>query len=147
MRIPKRWAAALGAASLVCMLTTGLAFARGGEPATGETRPSTGMQEVLREIRALHRTRAEQFRAEVDALIDRAQAKGKITKEEAARLKESFRRPGDRAKIRGLLKGARTVAEVRARLQEAVKDGRLTQEQADRILRKWQDWHGVEEEP
>jgi len=145
MTITKRWAAALGAASLVCLLTTGLALAHGREPATDSSKPSAGMQEVLREIRALHRTRAEQFRNEVDALIDRAQAKGKITKEEAARLKQSFRRPGEGAKIRGLLKGAKTVAEVRARLQEAVKDGRLTQEQADRILRKWQDWHGDEQ--
>lgn len=148
MMIPKKWMTALGAALLTGVLVTGAAFAAGGEQ---PTKASQGVQELMTEIQALRQTRMEQLKAEVEALIDKALANGQITAEEAAGLKQRPKGPhqGPRHGFKGGLKGfprGANEAEVKARLDEAVKNGRLTQEQADQMLKRWQEWHAQKSE-
>lgn len=161
--LSKKWLTVVGAALLTGVLATGAALAAGGQGLGLEqaaAKLSPGVREVITEIHALRQSRMEQMKAEIDALVDKATAEGKITPEEAARLKEGGKRlrhgkdhaPGERG-----LKGAPgsqggpkgkgfgkfkhgTEAEVKARLDAAVKAGRLTQEQADQILERWRAW-------
>ncbi|MFZ5827631.1 MAG: hypothetical protein ACOY94_25285 [Bacillota bacterium] len=158
MMIPKKWMTALGAALLTGVLVTGAAFAAGGEkPAKAPLNASEGVQELLTEIQTLRQSRMEQLKADIEALVDKALAEGRITAEEAARLKEGPKRfhqgprgpfPGQRPGFKegkGFPLGA-TEAEVKARLDQAVANGRITQEQADQILKKWQEWQAKKPE-
>jgi polyhydroxyalkanoate synthesis regulator phasin len=150
--LSKKWMTVIGATVITGVLATGVAFAAGTdtvEKAVGKVSP--GMQELLKEIKTLRHDRMEQLKNEINGLIDKAQADGKITPDEATKLKErgkgQFKGHGgfkDRGGFKGhrgfgFMKGA-TEEQVKARLDEAVKNGRLTQEQADKLLKKWQDW-------
>lgn len=76
-------------AVLACALSTGVAFAAGKESDKSKlTAPSPGVQEVIGEIRELRKARMEQFRTEVEAVIDQAKKEGKITSDEANQLKD-----------------------------------------------------------
>lgn len=146
MMIPKGWKAAIGAVILTSVLATGAAFATESEtPTDRANKLSPGVEDVVKQLRSLRQSRLEQLKAEMNALIDQAVTDGKITAEEAARLKAAKTRlHHDRGHDpRGFLKRFgrnATEAEVRARLNQAVKNGRITQEQADQMLKRWQEW-------
>lgn len=128
----KRWLALVLVSLWACLLLGGAALAAESQPEKDRPKLSPGMEQLLNDIRTLRRTRMEQLNAEIDQLIERAQASGQITADEAARLKEwrSMRRHG--------LSPHATEAEVKAKLEEAVKNGRLTKQQAKQLLREWQ---------
>ncbi len=131
------WMTSMGTAILAAALATGVAFAAGGDVAGPKA--SQGAQQLMTEIRSLRHSRMEQLRAEIEAKIDKAAADGKITADEATRLKENMKHFKHGGKWHHDLKGA-TEAEVKAKLDAAVKSGRMTQEQADQMLKRWQEW-------
>lgn len=155
--LSKKWMTILGTTILSGVLVTSVAFAAGGEAVEqAANKPSPGVQQLMQEIRSLRQTRMEQFKTEVHGLIDKARSEGKITPEEATKLKERggkgfhHRGPkggrhghkgGPRGELHGL-KGA-DEATVKAKLAEAVKNGRITQEQADQMLQKWREWNAA----
>lgn len=144
MRFVRYWSRAIGLALLSCLLLTGVALAAPQNQAEqAPAQPSPGMQELMGQIRSLRKARLEQFRAEVEGLIKKAEADGKITPEEAARL----RQPRSPRVHQGhdWLQGA-SEKEVKAKLKEAVKSGRLTQKQADQLLAKWKEWKSKNEQ-
>lgn len=148
MMMKKKWMTAIGTAVLAGVLVTGAAFAAAAEkPAKAPGTVSPGVQELNTEIRALRQTRMEQLKAEIEALINKAAGEGKVTPEEATRLKEGGKRfhmggpKGERHGFMGEMKGfprATTEEEAKAQLAESVKNESITQEQADQILQKWQ---------
>jgi len=93
---------------------------------------SPGMEQLLKDIRELRRSRLEQLNAEIEQLIDQAAREGRITAAEAARLREwrQMRRLG--------LSLHATEDEVKERLDEAVKSGRITKDQAKKLFKEWQ---------
>lgn len=134
--IPKRWRVTAAALLATGVLATGVAFAATG-PASAE-KLSPGMQETMTQIRELRKSRMEQLRTDVQALIDKAQAEGKITPEQADKLKahpKGMGRHGHHPNFKGK---AMTQEQLKAKLDEAVKSGRLTQEQADKMLQRWE---------
>lgn len=92
---------------------------------------SPGMQQLMNEIRTLRRSRMEQLNGEIDKLIEKAEADKQITTDEAARLKEW------RSRKRLAVPHGATEAQVKDRLDEAVKAGHLTKEQAKQLLKEW----------
>lgn len=85
----RRGLLALTTAVLACALSTGGALAAGkGGDKSKLTAPSPGVQEVIGEIKELRKARMEEFRSEVEAVIDQARKEGKITAEEASQLKD-----------------------------------------------------------
>ncbi|MFZ5815674.1 MAG: hypothetical protein ACOY93_10290 [Bacillota bacterium] len=152
MRISKKWMITLGAAVLTAVLATGAAFAATAtvEKPLKPSEASPGVQALMGEIRSLREARMQELKAEIEALIDKAAAEGRITADEATRLKEGPKRfgrghkaPHGRGGMKGFPKGA-TLDEVKARLDAAVQSGRITREQADQILQKWQNWKAQE---
>ncbi|MBP2018064.1 polyhydroxyalkanoate synthesis regulator phasin [Symbiobacterium terraclitae] len=133
MNRTKRWVALVLVSLWTLLLLSGSALAAETRPEKEKPKLSPGMEQLLNDIRTLRRTRMEQLNAEIDQLIERAQASGQITAEEAARLKEwrALRRHG--------LSPHASEAEVKARLEEAVKNGRLTKQQAKQLLKEWQE--------
>ena len=129
----KRWLALVLVSLWAFLALGGTALAAGTQPEKAAPKLSPGMEQLLNEIRTLRRTRMEQLNTEIDQLIERAQSSGQITAEEAARLKEwrALRRHG--------LSPQATESEVKARLEEAVKNGRLTKQQAKQLLKEWQE--------
>lgn len=156
MFLRKKWAMVLGTTVLAGVLATGVAFAAGGEAVEqAASRLSPGAQSLMSEIRSLREKRMQELKTEVDGLIDKAQTEGKITTEEATRLKERGKHfghghgkglHGGKGGMRGFRAGA-TEAEVKAKLDEAVKNGRITQEKADQMLQQWREWHAKQQEP
>lgn len=150
----KKWMTILGSAVLAGVLATGVAFAAGGDAVNQAiNKRSPGVQELKSEIRSLREKRLQELKAEIDGLIDKAQAEGRITADEATRLKEHGKKGfgmgrkgghGFKGGMRGFPRGA-SEAEVKAKLEEAVKNGRITQEQADRMLQKWRDWNATKQ--
>lgn len=142
----KRWMTAIGSAILAGVLVASVAFAHDGDRhPRGPEHLSPGVHELMKEIHSLRQARMVQIRAEIEALIDKAAAEGRITPEEAKQLKEHGRhmerhhkRPHDQKGDRMIPKGA-TEESVKARLEEAVKNGRMTREQADQILKRWKE--------
>lgn len=136
MRLIPRGLAMMLVSVWAVLVLGGTAFAAGTAPDTvtekAAPRLSPGMEQLLNDIRTLRRTRLEQLNAEIDQMIERAHQSGKITDEEAARLREwrAVRRLG--------LSPHDSEAEVKAKLDEAVKNGRLTREQAKKILKEWE---------
>lgn len=132
MRGLRRWLAIALVAAWACLLLGGTSLAAGSEAEKQAPKLSPGMEQLLKDIRALRQSRLEQLNAEIDQLIDQAHRAGKITDDEAARLREwrAVRRMG--------LSPHASEAEVKEKLDEAVKNGRLTKEQAKRILKEWQ---------
>lgn len=145
--ISKKWMTVLGTTVLAGVLATGVAFAAGGDaPLQAVSKLSPGMQSLMKDIRSLREKRMQELKSEVEGLIDKAQAEGKITADEATKLKER----GARGHFKGHrgghgFKGGKgfpmTEEEMKARLDQAVKNGRITQEQADQMLKKWQEWN------
>jgi|GEM_PF-2969064 len=129
----KRWVALVLVSLWACLVVGGTALAAESRPEKDGPKLSPGMQQLMKDVRELRRTRMEQLNAEIDQLIERAQASGQITAEEAARLKEwrTLRRHG--------LSPHASEEEVKARLEEAVKNGRLTKQQAKQLLKEWQE--------
>lgn len=94
---------------------------------------SPGMQELMGEIRALRKSRMEQLNTEIEKLIEKAEAEKKITSEEAKQLREW------RTRKRLAVPPGATEEQVKARLDEAVKNGHLTKEQAKQLLKEWKE--------
>jgi polyhydroxyalkanoate synthesis regulator phasin len=169
--LPKKWLVAAGAVLVSGALATGVAFAASNDQgeAKGWFGPFHGFHamkgpkgpadlsqlvesgkitqaeaDVLKQLQELHQKQMAQLKADSQALIDKAVAEGKITQEQAEKLKRplagKFGEPGG---FRMHMGGHpfKTEAELKAHLDEKVKSGRLTQEQADQMLKHWQEMH------
>ena len=94
--------------------------------------------------RILARLLLVQDEAKVDALIARAQTAGKITEEQAVKIKEFWTEHHQqfaRRIVATRLLWANDVAKVQAFLDKAVASGKIQQEQADRIIAAWHALH------
>lgn len=150
----KKWQSAVGAAVMAAVLTAGVAFAADSTQAGKSTETaSPELQQVLSEIRTLRQSRMESLQTEVGQLIDKAVTDGKITQDQADQLKQrpmGFRKGHGQEgsqKFSGKRGGMQNLTEeqVKAKLDEAVKSGKLTQEKADQMLKRWQECHTAQE--
>lgn len=164
MHFKKTWAIVTGTVLVTGMLATGAAFAANSQATTapaateqsgttthGKQHPNLtpGQTEVLKQIGQLRKNYMEQFRTDAKATIEKAVKDGKITQQQADDMLKRFDRSakgegGEHNHHRGDhrwsmdLKGL-TQDQVKAKLDAAVKEGKLTQAQADKILNKWQE--------
>lgn len=131
-------------------------------PAQQSRKPQLSEAEkaVLQQLRDLHKSYMEKLKAESEALIDKAVAGGTLTQEQADRLKARAGKPGKGPRMGprhgkhphgpGMMPGGPgmgmhrpglgkllTAEEVKAKLDEAVSSGRLSQEQAEAMLQRW----------
>lgn len=164
----KKWLVAAGAILVSGALVTGVAVAatapagkvahRHHEEMMGkkpdlqelvkEGKITQGQADVMAQLQGLHQKAMEQFKADAKAVIDQAAKDGKITPEQAERMKargammhHHHGTPGKRhlpPGKHGKPLGPKSEADLKALLAEKVKAGRLTQEKADQILKKWQ---------
>lgn len=142
-------------------------FLRGGGPAVDPAerlataveagKLSQGQADVLTQLHELRTKYMGQLKTESEALIDKAVTDGKITQEQADNLKRPGKQGGPRMGPKhggkggpqmhgrggpgrgGPGFGAQTEDEVKAKLSEGVTAGKLTQEQADQMLKHWQE--------
>ena len=127
MRLPRL----AGAAVLSTLLLTATAFAATPKEAPPKELPkmeqqqlSPGEKEVLQELKELRRSHREKLKADSMSVLERAVKQGKITQEQADKLKA--RRHAKIHKLQG--------AELKERLDQAVKDGHISPERAEAIM-------------
>jgi len=144
----RKWQVALGALLAAALLTAGVVYAEQA-PSDGQI-PSSGLAQVLTEIRELRQKHMEALKAEIEQVIEKAVDAGTITRDEADRLSRrplgtGWDRHGHRGtgpfRMGGRLWSA-TPEEVQGFLDGAVEAGRLTREQADRLLERWNACRG-----
>jgi len=108
--------------------------------------PSTQDLPRIGHVRVLPRLMLIQDEAKVDALLERLQSAGKLTEEQAGKIKniwtqrhaQTVRHPI--LKLRRLLT-AENEARVQQFLDKAVQTGKITQERADRLIQIWERLH------
>jgi len=133
--------AALAATDTTVPTPTAIAAAVTGrlEQAVADGKITQAEADVLKQIQELRASVMEKLKTDSQAIIDQAVTDGKITQEQADSLKTYG---GHGFKGHGGLKGldlgfdprGLTEEELKAKLDEAVAAGTLTQEQADQIL-------------
>lgn len=133
---------------LAVAVVGGAAFAAAGPKAVrpAPTALSEGEKQTLEQLRALKKQHMERFQAERKALIEQAVKEGKITQERADKLLQFRKGTGFRhghsgmgpGKM-GLKAGPHSAEKLKAWLKAEVEAGRLTQEQADAMLKRWEE--------
>jgi polyhydroxyalkanoate synthesis regulator phasin len=102
--------------------------------------------DVVGQLFNLRQAAMTKLKADEKALIDQAVKEGKLTQAQADQLAKRGDHFGEGGRHEHGGKGDRrhlgdkhlTADQLKAKLDTAVKDGKLTQEQADQILKKWQ---------
>lgn len=153
MNLRRKWGVVAGTLLVAGGLLTGVAFAANAAdtnaapatnaPAAAKERPALteGEKQVHEQLRSLWQSTMEKLKADSKAVIDEAVQKGTITQEQADKLQQRgmHGKLGPKAgKMHGRGKGmmgpALSAEELKAKLDEAVKSGKMTREQADKIL-------------
>lgn len=147
MKLNKKWAAIAGAVLLSGAVVTSVAMASPGHGA-GSAKPNQvdklveqgkltqAEADVLKQLQQLRRNHMEQLKKESTALIDQAVKDGKLTQQQAERLSKLGRKHfmhGRKGELHFKLKGL-TQEQLKAKLDSLVAEGRISQEQAAKIL-------------
>ncbi|HYG60880.1 MAG TPA: hypothetical protein VD902_22610 [Symbiobacteriaceae bacterium] len=162
MKLNNKLGIVAGALLISGSLLTGAAFAAGDTDANpakavaaAKATLSEGAQAVRTQLGDLRKAAMEKLQADSKALVDQAVAEGKITQEEADRMlrpvDKRFRVPGKLmmkhpggGKAMFHFDKDMTQEELQAKLDTAVKDGKMTQEQADKMLKFWTERQSLE---
>lgn len=156
MNLKNRFGVLAGALLVTGALVTGAAFASEAPATTAQpqsvesnTKASAltqAEQDVLTQLKDLRTSVMEKLAADSKALVDQAVKDGKITQEQADRLLKhgghkfgghKFVGKHGRGGKGGFFKFHLSQEELKAQLDAKVKEGKITQEQADQILQKF----------
>ena len=152
MTLKRRWAIIAGTVLVAGSLLAGAAFAAGGaidragklEQAVQAGKITQGEADVLKALGDLREAYRAKLKADSQAVVDQAVQAGKITQEQADGLLTHKgktghgngwkQKDGARHEFKGL-----TQEQVKSRLDAAVKAGRMTQDQADKLLQRFSE--------
>lgn len=103
---------------------------------------SEGAQATYKQLSELRQAAHDKLKADSQAVVDQAVKDGKITQEEGQSLlarggKHGGGRHGGKGGGFGRGFHGRTLEEMKADLDSHVKEGKMTQEQADKLLEQW----------
>lgn len=112
------------------------------EQAVKDGKLTQDQADVLKRLAELRQSAMEKLQADSKAVVEQAVKDGKLTQEEADKLQthklqaHKLQGRGHMGPGRGafIFKSPMTQEELKAKLDEAVKSGKMTQEQADKIL-------------
>jgi polyhydroxyalkanoate synthesis regulator phasin len=159
MNAKNKWLVRIGTVLVAGILTTGVAMADGGlqerlQKAVEAGKLTQGQAEVMTQLHDLRVAAWSKLKADSQALIEQAVKDGKITREQADEMLERMAKPGRKGhkgwhgRPHGFLgkeghpfKGM-TPDQMKAKLDEAVKAGKLTREQADKMLERFTERFG-----
>jgi hypothetical protein len=140
----KRKIAIVGSILLVLIVLTAWAVPAFAADPSGASQPSTQSTQQGNKVWVMLRLLLVQDEAKVDAFIANAQDAGKITAEQAAKIKEFWTNHheqfAERAILASLLR-AKDGAKVQAFLDKAIAAGKIQREQADKIMTLWNELH------
>lgn len=160
MKITRRVGIIAGSVLLIGALATGAALAAGNlsgakaaerlQQAVQSGKMTQGEADLLTQLDQVRTSYMEKMKTEIQATIDKAVADGTVTQEQADRLKKRQGGPGPGPAMKGRpgpQKGGKfgwgqrpnlKPAELKAKIEAQVEAGKITREQADAILNRWE---------